>query len=59
MRKSGRTSKYPKELLEKVVKEYLTTDKSAKEIEKEFNVPEHVIRYHAKKERTENQNEKD
>ena len=49
MKKSGRTSKYPKDLLEKVVEEYLTTDKGAKEIEEEFNIPEYVIRYHAKK----------
>ena len=49
MKKSGRISKYPKELLEKVAKEYLTTDKGAKELEEEFNIPEYVIRYHAKK----------
>lgn len=49
MKKSGRTSKYPKELIEKVVSEYLNTDKGAKEIEAEYEIPEYVIRYHAKK----------
>ena len=49
MKKSGRNSKYPKELIEKVVEEYLTTEKGAKEIGEEYKIPEHVIRYHAKK----------
>ena len=50
MRKSGRTTKYPVETLEKAVQEYLTTDKGAKEVEAEYNIPEAVIRYHSKKE---------
>lgn len=51
MRKSGNRSKYSKELLEDLVAEYLKTYKTAKEVGEEFGVPEHVVRYHATKER--------
>ena len=49
MKRQGRTSKYSKELLEKVVSEYLNTNKGAKELEVEYGVPEYTIRYHTKK----------
>lgn len=57
MKKSGNRSKYPKELLEKIIEEYLTTDKTAKEVGEEFGVPEHVVRYHATKERRKSEGE--
>lgn len=59
MKKSGRNTKYPKEEIEKAVREYLTTNKGAKEVEEEFQIPAPVIRYHSYKMREEEkQNEK-
>lgn len=59
MKKQGRNTKYPKEEIEKAAREYLTTNKGAREIEEECQIPAQVIRYHANKmKEEEKQNEK-
>lgn len=55
MRQRGRTTSIPKEMIENAVKEYLESDKTAKEIAESIGLTDATLHYHVKKykERTE------
>ena len=50
MQKGGTKSKYPKELIEKAVQDYLTNDLTAKDTAEKYGIPEHTLLYWKRKE---------
>ncbi len=46
MKRSGRDSKYPQELIDRAVKEYVSSNKSAKEVGAEYGMSSATLLYH-------------
>lgn len=53
MKARGREAKLPQETINKMVDEYLTTDKKAQDIADKYGVSAEVVRYHTRKRRKE------
>lgn len=51
MRKQGRKSELPQETINKMVEEYLTTDKTAQEVAEKYGVSAGVLLYHNRKQK--------
>lgn len=51
MRSRGRQSKLAQETINKMVEEYLTTDKSAQEVGEKYGASAETVRYHTNKRR--------
>lgn len=53
MRKQGRKPELPQETINKMVEEYLTTDKTAEEVGEKYGTSSWTVRYHANKRKNE------
>lgn len=53
MKRQGRKTKLPQETINKMVEEYLTTDKTAEEVGEKYGLSEWTVRYHANKRKNE------